>query len=260
MIEIKKLNFSYEKEIFSDLNLIFKKNKWTSIIGNIGTGKTTLLKILSGLINTRNLYFNHELINKNNIKTYREKIGVVFENPDYMLIGPTIIDDFYLTLSTLDLSKKEKDKRIEEISKLFSLEELLNKEVIKLSFGQKQICTIALAVINNPEIIILDDCTSMLDEQEKQKVLQVLNSLKKNHTIITLSNDLADTIQSDYIYIIDKKVIIEGETKKVLERDDLVDLGFKLPFMVSLSQKLKYYGILNKTIYNIEEMVDEIWK
>ena len=265
MISIKKLGFKYrQKEIFNDLDMVIEKGKITSIIGPNGCGKSTLVKILVGLYRyTGSIVIDNIPLLKDNRKAIRQKIGVVFTNPDNQFVAETVIDDIAFTLENMNYKKIHISKKIEEVTKYLGIYDILEANPHDLNSNQKQLVSLASALVHDPDILILDEALTLLDPLEKDRVLDILKDLnKKGLTILNISHDIEDTLISDMIYVMDEgKIILSGSKEEVYKEEKVLkSLGFKLPFMVELSNRLMFYDLIDHVIYDMKEMVDVLWK
>ena len=256
IISINDLNFKYkDKIIFKNLNLDIKENTITTIMGKNGSGKTTLIKMLVGLIPSNNkIKFNDKIITNKNIKSIRKKIGIVFENPDNQFVGDTVLEDLVFTLENMKYKKKNIRNRVLEIVNYLKLENIVNEDPHSLTNNQKQLVNLASALIHEPKLLILDEAFN---------IFNILQELKKEGlTIIIVTNDIEDTTVSDEIIVLNNQnVYLNGKKEEIYkEEKKLRELGFSLPFMVELSNRLKFYGLIENTIYDMKEMVDTLWK
>lgn len=266
IIEMENINFSYNKnQIFKNLNLTFEKGSFTTIIGNNGSGKSTLIRLLIGLlvcegkININGLELNHD-----NLKKIISKIGVVFENPDDQFVAETVLDDIVFSLENMQVDKKEIDKRVKKISKFIGIEDILDKEPHNLSGGQKQLVALASALITDPDILILDEALTMIDPDTRIKIYKILEQINKVNkiTIINVTHNMDEILYGDNLIVMDKgNIVLNGPKEFVfLEEKTFNKLGLKLPFIVELTTKLQYYGLIDHLIFDMEELVNEIWK
>ena len=266
IIKMENINFSYNKnQIFKNLNLTFEKGSFTTIIGNNGSGKSTLIRLLVGLlvcegkININGLELNHD-----NLKKIISKIGVVFENPDDQFVAETVLDDIVFSLENMQVDKKEIDKRVKKISKFIGIEDILDKEPHNLSGGQKQLVALASALITDPDILILDEALTMIDPDTRIKIYKILEQINKVNkiTIINVTHNMDEILYGDNLIVMDKgNIVLNGPKEFVfLEEKTFNKLGLKLPFIVELTTKLQYYGLIDHLIFDMEELVNEIWK
>jgi energy-coupling factor transport system ATP-binding protein len=266
IIKIKNLSFGYnEKLIFNNLNLNINQGEWVSVVGPNSSGKSTLVKLLTGLLpNNDNIYISDLKLNKENINTIRKKIGVIFSNVNNQFVGETVRDDIAFILENLQYNSKEINKRIEKISKELGIEDLLNLEPNYLNANDKQKVVLASVLIHNPSILILDEVFSMVDKYERSNIFKLLKKIHKEKkiTIINVTNDLEETYFSDRVVILKNgSILLEGLTNEILKKEEILRKnGFKIPFMVDLSLKLKLYGLIDDIVLDMDEMVMKIWK
>lgn len=266
IISIKNLSFSYEnKMIYNNLELNIRKGTFTTIIGPSGAGKSTLIKLLLGIEKTKDyIRINDLLVTEKNIKKIRKTVGVVFQTVDNGFVAETVMDEIAFSLENLNLEKKTIRKKIIEVSELLEIKNLLEEEPHHLSAENKQLVALASVLVLAPPIIILDSGLSKLDSLKRDKVLSILRRLHamQNTTIIHVTNDIEDVLFGDEIIFINKgKLAIQGKTEEVLKRKDIFDsANMERPFAVELSEKLKFYDIIDKTYYDLNKLVGAIWK
>lgn len=261
MITIKNLNFSYKnKVIFDDLNLEIKNGEFVFIIGKSGSGKTTLVKILSGLIKEN---FDIKVDNAE-INEIKKIMNVSFEGLNTIFITDTVREELELKLKNLNTPKEEINEQIKKIAKYLEIENILDCEPNSLSGGEKELIKIAAALLGSPKIIILDECTSMLDGITKEKVYKYLKKINRENktTIICTTNDMDDLLYGKRIVMIgNKNIVLDSKTNKAFENEKIFkENNLELPFMASLSIKLKYYNLLDEIILDINKMVNKLWK
>ena len=266
IIEIKNLNFKYsDKPVFDDFNLEIKEGTFTTIIGLNGSGKSTLLRIILGLIKCEGeIKIDNLLLNETNIKEIRKKIGVVFDNPDNQFVVETVMDDIAFSLENLQLKSNDIKRKVREIANYIGITKLLNKEPSTLSGGEKQLVALASALVHEPKILILDEALTMVDINTRKQIYNILKDIHKtrNITIINVTHEMEELLYCDDIILIDNgNIILNGPKEEVLLEEKVFNkLNLELPFMASLSIKLKYYGLVDKLMLDMDEMVNEIWK
>ena len=265
MVVIDNLSFKYtDKVIFDNLCLSIDKGRFTTILGNNGSGKSTLVKLLCGLLKCEgSIYIDDLLLSDNSLFDIRKNIGVVFENPDNCLISETVLEDLSFPLENLNLSSDYIFSKVNEISNYLGISDLLDRSPRDLSGGEKQLVSLGCALVTSPKLLILDEALSMLDDNSKFKILSFLKKIKKDFdvTIINVTHDIEESIYGDDILIIDSGVVIHDSKEKVYEQEKILkSFGFDLPFMVDLSKRLSYYDLVDSYIYDMDEMVDLLWK
>ena len=256
IIEIKDLKFSYKNNaVFDNLDLEIKKGTFTTIIGPNNSGKTTLVKILLGIIKTD----SYVKINKKDIKYIeRDKIGYIPNNINDSLIMDTVIDEIMLNNNKVD------NKKLEQLLKEFNLEDKKLENPKNLSSGEQQLIYIISSLLKNPKIIICDEAFSMLDNLAKDKMLKILKKLcnEKGITIINVTNDIEDILYGEYIVVLsDNKILINDKKEAIINNEKIFKkLNQKMPFMVELSLKLSYYGLLTNIETDMNRMINKLWK
>ena len=264
IIKIDKLCFRYKsKVVFNNLDLKIKKGSFVSIIGPNGSGKTTLIRILTGLIKYDG-YINIDGYNLNSfyLKDIRRKIGVVFDNPDNHFVSETVIDDLAFSLENLQYDKEDITNAINEVSKIFKLENILYSEPRNLTNSEKQRVAIASSLIFNPKILILDEALHQLTPSDKKDVLEILKKYQKerNLTIIMITHNLENTLYSDRIVVLNNgNIYLDGSVKDVYSSNKINSLKLDLPFVIKLSNKLINEHIINKIYTNTIDLMEDLW-
>lgn len=266
IIKIERLNFKYkDKQVFNNLTLNIEKGSFVSIIGPNGSGKSTLIKILTGLLKYDG-YINVDGYNLNEfyLKEIRRKIGVVFDNPDNHFVSETVIDDLAFSLENLQYDKEDINTSIKQISKIFNIGNILDKEPRNLTNSQKQKVAIASSLIFNPKILILDEALHQLTPKDKKEVLRILKKYQKerNLTIIMITHNLENTLFSDRIItLVNGNIYLDGTVKEVYSnREKLSKLQLNLPFIIRLSYELQQKNIVNEIYTDFDDLMEVLWK
>ena len=259
---IKMQNVKY-KDIFTDLDMEINRGDFVTIIGKNGSGKTTIFKILLGLLPFDG-YVNVDgyLLNGFFMQKIRRTLGLASLNTCNYLLGETLKDNLMLTLENLGYNPREIDNKINDISKKFKLDDIIDSDINSISSSNKSKFLIASSLIHNPKIILLDNIISNLDSTNKNLVLKVLKEYQKkdNLTILLITNDLEETLLSDKILLLNNgKVLLEGTKEEIYKDDKLEKMGFNLPFIVKLCHNLMLYNIIDKVYFNDKEVIDKLW-
>ena len=184
-LEIKNLSFSYDgsNKVIDDISFSVPKGSFVSVLGHNGSGKSTLAKLIVGLLekNGGTIYFDDEEVTKKNIQNFQSKVSLIFQNPDNQFIGSTVEDDIAFGLENRCFPHDKMQEEIERFAESVGMLEYLKKEPIALSGGQKQRVALAGALILRPEILILDEATSMLDPKGKATVRKWLKRIHKEN-------------------------------------------------------------------------------
>ena len=264
MIEVKDLTFSYSDDDNAVKNVSFTVNdhEWISIIGHNGSGKSTIAKLLVGLLEAKSgsICIDGVQLNEQNINKLRPRIGIVFQNPDNQFVGYNVKYDIAFGLENHMVPQPEMMELIDKYTKMVDMNEFLSREPQTLSGGQKQRVAIAGILALNCDIIILDEATSMLDPQGTKEIIEIIDELHKNHnkTIITITHDLNFAAKSDRILVMrEGELILSGTPEEVFERRDvLLSSNLDMPFGLRAAFLAKEDDTLNKN----KELIDTLWE
>ena len=274
MIKIKNLYFTYgcdeQRNILDDINLEIKQGELIAFMGANGSGKSTLARLLnyllkkkSGVIITDDLNYDDE----NNIYKIRSKIGMVFQNPDNQIISDIICEDIAFGPENLNLDENEINQRVENALKMVDMFEYKDMFVSNLSGGQKQKIAIAGILAMNPDYIIFDESTSMIND--KQEILEQIFDLnhKYQKTIIFITHDIEEAIKFNRLIILDKSKIIFDDTpenifcaKKKQTKDLILKSNLDLPFTIKFINEIKKHDINLENTLDINLLVEFISK
>lgn len=266
IIKVENLCFEYEPGLKTIHNIFFqiKKGEYVAILGHNGSGKSTIAKLLIGLLEKKsgNIIIDHKELNLENLYKIREKIGIVFQNPDNQFIGATVRDDIAFGLENICIPREKMDELIERYAKRVRMDQFLDHEPTKLSGGQKQRVAIAGILAMSPSIIILDESTSMLDPRGRKEINELIRELKedKEMTIISITHDIEEAKNADRILLLNKGEIVGDDQPETLLMNEklLLDLHLDTPFALKVSRKLKAQGIqINETL-NVEELEKQL--
>ena len=218
---VYRYNAEQENYILNDVSFNIEKGEWITIIGANGSGKSTLVKTLNGLNVPKNgnVTIDGLELNEENIWDIRQKVGMVFQNPDNQFVGSTVADDVAFGLENIGMPREEMLVRIEQALQQVGMENFRNHEPARLSGGQKQRVAIAGILALTPDIIVLDEATSILDPKVRLEVLSTVQSIKEqnNLTVISITHDLNEAAQADRIFVMEKgQIKYEINQKKYL--------------------------------------------
>ena len=266
-LEIKNLCFSYEEShpVIDVISLSIDKGSFVAILGHNGSGKSTLAKLIVGLLekNSGQIFFNGEEITRKNIRDLQTRTALVFQNPDNQFIGSTVEDDIAFGLENRQVPHSQMQEEINKFAESVGMLEYLDKEPVNLSGGQKQRVALAGALILRPDILILDEATSMLDPKCKSTVRKYLYRIHKENPdlcIISITHDVDEALLADQVLILSKgKLVKSGEPKEILRDEQaLLNLKLDMPFVYRVEKKLSEACIDSKA-ESIEQLVEDIW-
>ena len=245
-LKIDNLSFSYDKNVVLD-NISFEveKGEYITLMGHNGSGKSTLAKLIMGLLENKNgsIYIDDIEMKESNINELRSKLGIVFQNPDNQFIGATVQDDIAFGLENHLVKPEDMDKIINEFAEKVNMKNFLSKEPSSLSGGQKQRVAIAGVLAMKPEILILDEATSMLDPRGKKEIIDLVHLLRINQkdlTIFSITHDPEEAYLSDKVLVLDQGKIKYYDTPKNVfsHYDELVNMGLDIPFEMKIKNLL----------------------
>ena len=266
IIEINDLCFEYDEgaKTIDHISLSIEKGTYTTILGHNGSGKSTIAKLIMGLLEKKSgeIIVGGIELTEETLNEVRSKIGIVFQNPDNQFIGATVRDDIAFGLENTCVDPAFMDDIINEYAKKVNMYEFLDHEPTKLSGGQKQRVAIAGILAMSPSIIILDESTSMLDPKGKKEITQLVHQLNKdkNMTILSITHDIEEAALSDYVILLsDGHIIDTGKPEKVLMNQKQIEsLALDVPFAYKISKGLQEKGIQIPDYINQEKLVKEL--
>lgn len=265
-VEVSHLSFSYDgqNDVIKDVSFEIPKGSYTTIVGHNGSGKSTIAKLLIGLLKAKSgeIKILGNTLNEENVYSLRNHVGIVFQNPDNQFIGSTVADDIAFGLENHCVPQEQMQAIIEDVAARVNMSNFLDSEPTKLSGGQKQRVAIAGILAIAPDIIIFDESTSMLDPQGKASINEQIQKLhdERNITILSITHDMEEVAQSEYVIVLkDGKVEMQGTPKQIFEhKGKLKEMKLELPFTLSFSEKLKNEGIFKDSYCTLDEVVNEL--
>lgn len=265
-IRVEDLTFSYdgERNAVNHVSFSVEDGSYTTIIGHNGSGKSTIAKLLIGLLEKEsgNIYVDDQALTEENIYDIRDKIGIVFQNPDNQFIGATVADDIAFGLENHQVETSKMQPIIERFAQKVNMSAYMNSEPTKLSGGQKQRVAIAGVLAMSPQIIIFDESTSMLDPQGKAEINELIQEIHKESkmTIISITHDIEEVAHSDDVIVMDDgRIVMHGKPEEILlQEEKLIDLKLDIPFSLKFIKALQKQGIEIEACTTMERLVDEV--
>ena len=270
IIDVKNLSFRYKEsqEYYDvkDITFHVKRGEWLSIVGHNGSGKSTTIRLIDGLLEAESgeIVIDGQRLTEENVWNIRRQIGMVFQNPDNQFVGATVEDDVAFGLENQGLSRQEMKKRVEEALALVGMLDFKKREPARLSGGQKQRVAIAGVVALRPAILILDEATSMLDPEGRRELIETVKGIRKDYdmTVISITHDLEEVAMSDRVLVM-KKGEIESisSPRELFSRNDLDQIGLDDPFANQLKHSLSQNGYdLPENYLTESELEDKLWE
>lgn len=273
IIEIKNLKYMYESldgnediVAIDNLNISVKEGEFVAILGHNGSGKSTLAKLINGLLQPSSGHIKVDGMDtqdEESIWKIREKAGMVFQNPDNQLVATIVEEDVAFGPENLGIPSLEIQKRVDRALRLVEMEEYRIHSPHLLSGGQKQRIAIAGILAMEPECIIMDEPTAMLDPTGRDEVMKTITRLnkKENKTIILITHFMEEAVLADRVIIMEKgRIALEGTPREVfVEVDKIKKLGLDVPQVTELAYNLRREGYdIRKDVLYINELVEEL--
>lgn len=274
-IEFKNVTFGYneddedikkEEYVLENLNLNIRTGDFVAVLGHNGCGKSTLAKLCNGINIPK---FGSVLVDgidtkdEDKINDIRQRVGMVFQNPDNQIVATIVEDDVAFGPENLGVESKEIRKRVDEALKSVGMYDFRLSEPHKLSGGQKQRVAIAGIIAMKPKCIVLDEPTSMLDPRGRREVMDTVKMLNRNFgiTVIFITHYMDEAAQANRVIVMDEgKIILDGKPKEVFQNIDILKrVGLDVPEATLLTHELIGEGVaLPKDILTIDELYAEI--
>ena len=269
IIEVKDLKYKYDEAddhyTLNGVSFHVKQGEWLSIIGHNGSGKSTTVRLIDGLLEAESgeIIINGDKLTVDNVWEKRRQIGMVFQNPDNQFVGATVEDDVAFGLENQGIPLVEMRERVKQALDLVGMSEFKSREPARLSGGQKQRVAIAGVVALRPNIIILDEATSMLDPEGRLDLIRTVKDIKDryNMTVISIPHDLDEVALSDRVIVMKEgQVESISRPEELFLRTDLLDLDLDQPFTTNLAEQLRQVGFdLPDRYFTEEELEEALW-
>lgn len=278
MIQTDKLSYAYtytdendnkiRRQVFDRLSLEIEKGSFTAILGHNGCGKSTLAKHFNAILLPcgGKVYVDGlDTSDEKNLFNVRKKAGMVFQNPDNQIVAAIVEDEVAFAPENLGVEPAEIRKRVDECLKTVGMTKYARSSSAGLSGGQKQRLAIASILAMQPEYIILDEPTAMLDPQGRKEVISTIKMLnrEKSMTVVLITHYMDEAVQADRVIVMNKgKIIMDNTPKKVFSHvDELKSLGLDVPQVTELVHLLKQNGFdLPDDIITVEECSEALIK
>ena len=247
MINIENVSFKYKNSdyILKNINFSVNDGEVIAIVGKNGSGKSTLGRLIAGITKLKEGTITIDDMNiSKDIKSIREKVGIVFQNPENQIIFNNIYDELSFSLRNLD--KSEIENRITTSLKQVDMFDFKDKDLYALSLGQKQRIMIAEILAKNPKYIILDEPTTMIDSYGKEKIHDIILNLKqKGYTIICITNLSDEILLADRTFILNNgEIVAEIKKQELINKYAILEkYGIKIPTLLNILVNLKKEGI-----------------
>lgn len=256
-----------EKYAVKDVSISAQKGEWVALVGHNGSGKSTIAKLLNGLLFPEDglIKIGHFVLSEKNIWEIRRQVGMVFQNPDNQFVGATVQDDVAFGLENHGVPHDTMVERVESALNEVGMQSYALHEPARLSGGQKQRVAIAGVLALQPDVIILDEATSMLDPRGRAEVMETIRIMREQEdiTVISITHDLDEVLFADRVIVMNKgEIHSEGTPKEIFQQADAMrEIGLGLPFIIELQEKLVAGGFeTGSTVLSEGALLDQLWK
>jgi len=269
-MEVELRNIKYENNnetLLNNINIIFKEKEITSIIGPSGSGKSLIGYLILNLIKPTEGYIMIDGIRNYDINKSRKDIGYVFQNPEEHFFNKTVYEEISYGLKQFNYKLDKETERVKSSLKMLGLkEDILNKNPLDLSSGEKEKVAIASSLVLNPKVLILDEPTIYLDNKSKNNLIRLLKKLKReyNKTIIIISNDIEfiHEITDKIILLNQGQIILNIENKELLDNCNILkENNMEIPKIINFIDMIKKSKKINLEPTNdINELIKDIYR
>lgn len=247
--------FNGKKKIIDNLNLEIK-DEFVSIYGVNGSGKSTLVNVLMGLYDfSGNIFIDDIAFNKDTLDMTENKIGFLLKDYDDVIVAETVFDEIAFPLENLGQTKDHIKKEVDRISKNLGIFDLLSCDPHELSLKNRNLVSLAAALVSKPDILIIDNMLSEFD----MNIIDLIKKLKI--TIINFTCNSEECLYADRILVLENgNIVLNNKKEKFFDDIDKVKKYMKLPFIIDLSNRLKFYNLIDKIYFDEKELVNDLWK
>ncbi|MBC2278847.1 energy-coupling factor ABC transporter ATP-binding protein [Listeria welshimeri] len=256
-----------EKYAVKDVTISAEKGEWVALVGHNGSGKSTIAKLLNGLLFPEEglIKIGHFVLSEKNIWEIRRQVGMVFQNPDNQFVGATVQDDVAFGLENHGVPHDTMVKRVESALNEVGMQSYALHEPARLSGGQKQRVAIAGILALQPDVIILDEATSMLDPRGRAEVMETIRIMREQEdiTVISITHDLDEVLFADRVIVMNNgEIHSEGTPQEIFQQADAMrEIGLGVPFIIELQEKLVAGGFeTESTVLSEGALLDQLWK
>ena len=269
IVSFKNVSFTYSESktpAVKNISFDVKEGSWFTILGHNGSGKSTITRLINGLLvadenSNSSIVIDGDQLNDKNLWEIRSKVGIVFQNPDNQFVGATVGDDVAFGLENRGVPRTAMLKIVDQAIKNVGMEEFITSEPANLSGGQKQRVAIAGILAVKPKILILDEATSMLDPQGRETIIKLVKKMKQknNLTIISITHDINEATLADEVLVLNDGIkMLQGRPNDIFENYELIKkIGLDIPFIFKVKLELKKHHISIPQNINSEEKLIE---
>ncbi len=269
IVRFENVSFRYREDApwaLRNVSFTINSNEWLAIIGHNGSGKSTVAKLMNGLLlpTEGKIFINEIELKEESVWDVRREVGMVFQNPDNQFVGATVQDDVAFGMENRGMERALMHERIARSLEAVGMTDYLLTEPHRLSGGQKQRIAIAGVLAVRPDLLILDEATVMLDPRGRKEIMKTVAEIKALHqlTLITITHDLKEVALADRAIVLNKgQVWRDAPPREIFkEKDQLQALGLDIPFITQLTAALNERGLkIDNQPLNEEELLEALW-
>lgn len=226
MIRFEHVSFEYEKgkKVLDDLSFTICDGEAVGLIGANGTGKSTLMKVLLGLLPyTGTIYVDDSVVNKHNLKDVRRKLGFVLQNSDNQMFMPTVYEDIMFAPMNYGMSREEAEAKTDRVLERLGLTDLKYRHNHRISGGEKRMAAIATILAMDPDVLLMDEPTSALDPYNRRIVINTINALPNTKLITSHDLDMILDTCRRVLLLSNGRIVADGEASTVLRDKSLLE-------------------------------------
>jgi energy-coupling factor transport system ATP-binding protein len=265
MIKVDHVTYRYDDkhDVLNDVSFSISQGQYVVLMGHNGSGKSTLAKLLAGLLEVKQgtIAIEGQLLTSKSIQHIRQKLGIVFQNPDNQFIGATVADDLAFGLENRRVPHEQMQAIIDEFADRVGMKAFLHQEPASLSGGQKQRVAIAGVLAMQPSILLLDEATAMLDPQGKKEIRELIVSIKRlmpSLTILAITHDVEEAILADELLVLKQgQLAFQGKPDILFTNETLTKaLQLDTPFVYQLKRA---YPNAPKEFHDVQAWAKQLW-
>ncbi|GAA0434551.1 energy-coupling factor ABC transporter ATP-binding protein [Lentibacillus halophilus] len=269
LVEFRNVSFRYgenEHWVLNDCSFTIYENEAVAIIGHNGSGKSTIAKLMNGLLFPQKgeIIVNGKQINAETVWNVRQDVGMVFQNPDNQFVGTTVQDDVAFGMENRGIPRDDMLKRIDNTLTSVDMQRYRLTEPHKLSGGQKQRVAIAGVLAVYPNVLIMDEATAMLDPKGRKEIMRTVTDVRQNRhlSLITITHDLREVVEAERVIVMNEGKVWDESTPRGIfaKKTELRSIGLDIPFVAVLSDELRKAGVpITHEALNQDELLEELW-
>ena len=267
ILNVKNLSYKVDnKTIIDDINFSIEQKSLNAILSSNNSCKTTLIKLLSGILikETGKITVNNIDLNKTNFKKYIVNISTILSDIENGFVCDTVEEEIKNPLYNLKYLKKDINRQYTYIIDLLKIKSISNKKIKDLNYYEKIKVLLAASIVHKPKVLFIDDLLRFLNRNEKKEIIALLKTIIEdlNIAILFTTSNLSDVEGIDNIIVLKEGKIIMNDSfdNIILNDNELSKIGIEIPLMIDLSRKLEFYGLIDKIYYDRDKVVDALWK